>query len=221
VNGNLYAPALNYEVRENEPTWCLGPDYAPLREEISRFAEQEPPWRGQPERALVTMGGSDVANETPKAVRAFDGTDLRIDVVVGPGFSNEGEIREAADEVTADTRVVRDPQNLPELMFEADFAIGACGSTTYELLALGTPLVCSPVVDNQEQIAAVLSDRDLAHVVDEINRRRGFRRGVSRYLEDAELRHRRRTQGRETVDGRGTERVSAEVLSIVDGNAMS
>jgi spore coat polysaccharide biosynthesis predicted glycosyltransferase SpsG len=167
------------------------------------------------------MGGSDVANATPTAGRAFDGTDLRVDVVVGPGFPNENEIRETADEVTADTRVVRDPPDLPELMFEADFAVGACGSTTYELLALGTPLVCSPVVDNQEQIATALSERDLATVVDERNRRRGFRRGVRRYLEDAELRRRRRTRGREAVDGRGTKRVCTEVLSLVDENAVS
>lgn len=221
INGNLYAPELEYEVRGDEPTWCLGPDYVMVRDEITRLAKRTPPWRRSPKRAIVTMGGSDVANATPDAVRAFDGTNLRVDVVVGPGFSNEDEIRTVTDGVTADTRVVRDPPNLPKLMFQADFAVGACGSTTYELLALGTPLVCSPVVENQERIASALSERDAATVVGETNRERGFRRGVIRYIEEPDIRRERRDRGREIVDGRGTERVCAELLSTADENSVS
>lgn len=221
VNGNIYATELSYDFQGDSPKWCLGPEYVLLRDEIAELAERRLPWRDPPERAIVTMGGSDVANATPDAVRAFDGTGLRVDVVVGPGFSNEAEIRDVADGVTADTRVVRDPPNLPELMFEADFAVGACGSTTYELLALGTPLVCSPVVENQERIASALSERDAATVVDETNRRRGFRRGVTRYIDEPDIRREHRDRGSDIVDGRGTERVCAELLSMADENAVS
>jgi len=221
VNGNLYAPELDYDVRGTEPTWCLGPEYVLLREEITQLADETPPWRSRLERAIVTMGGSDIANATPNAIRAFDGTSLRVDIVVGPGFSNEAEIRDVAADVSADARVVRDPPDLPRLMFQADFAVGACGSTTYELLALGAPIVCSPVVENQERIAAALSRRDVATVVDEADREQGFRRGVTRYLEDRDLRRERRDRGRSIVDGHGTERVCAELLSTIDENAVS
>ncbi|MDL0119332.1 UDP-2,4-diacetamido-2,4,6-trideoxy-beta-L-altropyranose hydrolase [Halobacterium salinarum] len=221
VNGNIYAPRLDYGIRGGRPRWFLGPNYVLLRQEITQLADQTPRWRNSPNRAIITMGGSDVTNSTPDAVQAFDGTGLRLDVVVGPGFTNENEIRTVADNVTADTHVVQVPQNLPELMFKADFAVGACGSTTYELLALGTPLVCSPVVENQERIASALSKREIAIVVEETDRKEGFRRGVTRYLEHSNFRRERQDRGRNIIDGHGTERVCAELLSIAGNKTVS
>ena len=214
VNGNLYAPELEYGVRGDEPTWCLGPDYVLLREEITQLAERTPTWRDSPELAIITMGGSDVANATPDAVRAFDGTALRVDVVVGPGFSNEAEIQDVADGVTADTRVVRDPPNLPELMFEADFAVGACGSTTYELLALGTPLVCSPVVENQERIASILRSHDLARVVPALSDISAIRTEIEVLSTNQKIRRRYLENGCDVIDGRGSRRVSETIVNV-------
>lgn len=216
VNGNLYAPDLEYEFVGDDPTWLLGPDYVPLRKEIATLADQAPPWRDQSKRAIITMGGSDVANATPAAVEAFDGTQLRVDVVVGPAFSNEAEIQATAEQITAETEVVHNPSNLPALMFDADLAVGACGSTTYELLALGTPLICSPVAENQHRIASALSERDIAAVVDETRRKRGFRRSVERYVSDARIRRQHRDRGRSIVDGHGIERVCNKIYSLTE-----
>jgi spore coat polysaccharide biosynthesis predicted glycosyltransferase SpsG len=163
VNGNLYAPELNYEFTGGEPDWCLGSEYLPLRGEIREFAAREPPWRDSPDRAIVTFGGSDASGLTPTAARAFDGLGLRVDAVVGPGFSAdlEAEVREAAAETDADVRVVRDPPDLPDRMFEADLAVSACGSTTYELLALGTPMVAVPVASNQQPLGRALEEPEV------------------------------------------------------------
>ena len=51
---------------------------------------------------------------------------------------------------SSDVHVVRDPPDLPERMFQADFAVTTASTTTYELLALGTPIISIPVADNQE-----------------------------------------------------------------------
>jgi spore coat polysaccharide biosynthesis predicted glycosyltransferase SpsG len=100
INGNLYASDLDYRVFGEEPTWYLGPDYLLLRESIAILATRNPPWREKPERALVTMGGSDVANLTPSVIQAFDGLELFVEAIVGPGFSEDQErkIRNAAIE---------------------------------------------------------------------------------------------------------------------------
>lgn len=167
VNGNLYADALSYEFDEPISDTYLGPKYLLLREDIRRLATGDPPWRPDPERALVTMGGGDTANLTPTVIRAFDSTGVRVDAIVGPGCSDrqETEIRRIADKVHADVRVAHDPEDLPTRMFKADFAVSTASTTTYELFALGTPVVCLPVADNQEPIAEALTERDGALVL--------------------------------------------------------
>jgi spore coat polysaccharide biosynthesis predicted glycosyltransferase SpsG len=178
-----------------------------MREEFRELAEETPPWRDPPERALVTFGGSDVNNSTPDAVRAFDGFDLEIDVIIGPGFENENEIEEAATTTDAEFNLLRDPNDLPQRMFDADFAVSATGSTVYELLAMGTPTVGIPQSDNQTPVADSLGDTIL-------RLEGGSIRGcISRLVQDATLRRKMRKKGRELVDARGTQRVRS-ALSV-------
>jgi spore coat polysaccharide biosynthesis predicted glycosyltransferase SpsG len=219
-NWNLYGPDLSYEFVGDPPRTCLGTDYALLRVPIRERAARDPPWRTDPERAVVTMGGSDVADLTSAAVRAFDGLDLRVDAVVGPGFSDAQaeSVAAAADEVAADVRVVRNPPDLPERLFRADLAVTAAGSTVYELLALGTPFVSRPVVDNQAPIARALRDREAAVVLDKEDEEAAIRCGVEMLL-DPERRRTYRERGRQLVDGRGTERVVGEFLSLARENS--
>lgn len=218
VNGNLYATDLDYEFVGQKPVTCLGTDYVLLRSEIRKRAADAPPLRKQPERAIVTMGGSDIASLTPTVVRAFDGIDLHVDAVVGPGFSaqQEKDVRRAARESSADVRVTRDPDDLVELMIQADLAVSTASTTTYELLALGTPIVSIPVADNQVPIAAELRKRDAATVLERENSKGSFRDAIEEYVGDFELRRERRRRGRELVDADGVERAVAEVLSIIE-----
>lgn len=223
VNGNLCASDLDYEFVGEPPECCLGTNYVCLRDEIRARVTEEPPWREQPERAIIMMGGSDVAALTPTVVRAFDGADLRVDAIVGPGCSanQQQAVRNAAAESSATVRVARDPENLVERMRQADFGVSTASSTTYELLALGTPLISVPVIDNQEPIAAALRDRDVATVLRRNLDRTKLDGAITTYLTDAELRRRRRNQGRELVDGNGVRRLVAEVLSIGESNPRS
>jgi len=71
VNGNLYAPELSYEWTRNEPEWLFGPEYVLLRQVVREYAKRDPPWREDPEWAIIVMGGSDTENLTPTVVRAF------------------------------------------------------------------------------------------------------------------------------------------------------
>ncbi len=216
INGNLYAPDLVYDFVGEPPTQLLGPDFVPLRNEIRLFADQEPPWRDPPRRALITMGGSDIENRTPTVIRSFDGFDLHVDAIVGPGFSEqqEHEVHIAAESTDVSVSVTRNPNDLAERMFQADIAVSTASSTTYELLALGTPIVCEPVAENQEPIAAALGKRDAATIVKNGATKLEFRQAINQYLSDPSLRESRCEHGRELVDGDGTERIFAEVLLI-------
>lgn len=216
VNGNLYACKLDFEFIGNEPNVCLGTDYVLLRREIRNRAKDDPPWREQPERALVTMGGSDIANLTPTVLRSFDGFDIHVDAIVGPGFSEaqEHSVRAVSDEISPDVDVVRNPDDLAKRMFQADFAVSTSSTTTYELLALGTPIISVPVAKNQERIAEALREHDLAVVLQPSGEIAGLQRSINAYLKDGSLRMNRQKTGRKLVDGMGTNRVANEVIGI-------
>lgn len=218
VNGNLYAPDLDYEFVGEEPKTCLGTDYVLLRSKIRDRAEDEPPWREKPERVLVTMGGSDITNLMPTVIRAFEGFEIHVDAIVGPGFSEaqEKSIRVASKEILADVSVERDPDDLVERMFQADFAVSTSSSTTYELLALGTPIISAPVADNQEPIARSLRESNAALVQARDPDTVSFRSPIKRYIKDPSLRKKLQTTGRQLVDGMGVERVTREIINITN-----
>jgi len=216
VNGNLYAPDLDYEFVGSSPDQYLGAEYLLVREAFRTRARRRPPWRDRPKRALVTMGGSDVTNLSPRVIRAFDAFDIEVDAIVGPGFSQDQamDISKAAESCSGPVRIAHDPEDLPERMFKADFGVCTASSTTYELLALGTPLICFPVADNQTPIAEAIRDRNAGAVLDHDASHRAIERAIETYITDRDLRRERRERGRALVDARGTKRV-ANALSAV------
>jgi spore coat polysaccharide biosynthesis predicted glycosyltransferase SpsG len=214
INGNLYARDLDYKWIGNEPEWYLGPEFLLLRNEIRQRIHREISLGKEPKRAIITMGGSDVRQMTPSILRAFDGFDMQIDAIVGPGFSSEleQEIREVASEVSVDVSTNRSPDDLAERMLQSDFGITTASTTIYELLALGTPIICVPVADHQEPIASSLREDNLAHVVDRGAGTEDIRRGIDQYTSDVALKKKRRDLGQNIVDGRGAERICSALF---------
>lgn len=210
VNGHVYASPDEYDWVGSEPTWCAGPDYQFFDESLRALADEtpptreSPPTRDPPERAIVLMGGSDPANTTPAAMRAFEGTDLLVEVVVGPGFENREEIAATAESVEASFSLADDPDDLAERLFRADLAVTALGLTAYELAAVGTPYVGIVQAADQRPKAAALADAGAALVVED---EAEFPRAVERLTEEDDLRRRLRRRGEDLVGTDGTARV--------------
>ncbi|GAA0547377.1 hypothetical protein GCM10008994_22800 [Halorubrum ejinorense] len=160
------------------------------------------------------MGGSDVKELTPTVIRAFDGLDIRVDAIVGPGCTTEQEqaIHNAARTCSADVRVARDPDDLVDRMAQADFGVSTASSTTYELLALGTPIVSISIVDNQEPIAAALRDRDMAIVLERQIDTPTIMRAVKKYIQNPDCREKKQKRGKSLVDALGTKRVVSKLI---------
>lgn len=206
INGNVYARELEYDWTGTEPRWCLGLDYLLIRQSFRKRACEQPPWNETPQSALVIMGGSDINNATPAAIRAFDGGDVTVNVVVGPGFDNQREIEKAVSETNATVELLYDPDDLVDRMMEADLAVSAAGSTIYELLATGTPTIGIPQADNQEPIADALSRRDAIVALDSVERA-PLSASIDELLQSSQRRQSLREKGRALVDCRGTKRV--------------
>lgn len=132
----------------------LGPSYALLRPEFQNHLYNEPSSREKVKHLLIFFGGSDPTNETLKAIKAIKQLkckDITADVIVGAMNPNKIEIEKA---VADDSRLTYHYQisYMADLMEQADLAIGAGGSTTWERCAMGLPSITIGVAKNQIEI---------------------------------------------------------------------
>lgn len=139
------------------PSHCrllLGPQNALLREEFYESRKKMRIRDGNIKNILVFFGGSDLTNETMKALKALKSlhrNDIQVNVVVGVSNKNKESI--AAYCLQHDhTHYFCQVNNMAELMNEADLAIGAGGTTTWERCFLGLPAIVIAIAENQVQI---------------------------------------------------------------------
>jgi UDP-2,4-diacetamido-2,4,6-trideoxy-beta-L-altropyranose hydrolase len=212
VNQNAFASKDLYRKREPYTRLLLGTHYAMLRREFRKWQGWH---RGIPKvasRILVTMGGSDPDNFTMQALKALALTnDQSLEVVVVAGGSNVNTVslEEAAANAPFSARVVRDVENMSELIAWADLAISGSGSTCWEMCCLGLPMLLVDLAENQRPVAQQLdkqrvaiyvgSSRDCS--VDQLAKH------VARLAKAFDTRKSMSKKGRELVDGCGARRV--------------
>ena len=142
-------------------TKLLGPKYALLRMEFREARENLKERTGEVKRVLVFFGGSDPENYTGLAIEALSAPELlhlQVDIVIGSQNPNKIAIEKLV-QYRPGTMLHIQASNMAELMCEADLAIGAGGSTTWERLYLGLPSIIIPIAKNQ-----IPSTKDLCHV---------------------------------------------------------
>jgi UDP-2,4-diacetamido-2,4,6-trideoxy-beta-L-altropyranose hydrolase len=160
LDQNLY---LNYQERYKNlvPPECkqlLGPNYVLLREEFIEASRQKRIRNGEIHNILVFFGGTDPTNETVKALDALALLDnnIKVNVVVGSSNKRKDEIQEYCDRYS-NFFFHCQVSNMAELMNEADLAIGAGGTTTWERCYLGLPSITIIVADNQIELTDAVS----------------------------------------------------------------
>ncbi len=148
------------------PTDCkllCGSQHALLRPEFAALREYSLKRRAQPalKELLITMGGVDKDNVTEEVLRALCMCKLpshsQITVVLGTTAPWINEVRRQAQKMPWPTRVMVGVSNMAKLMADSDVAIGAAGSTSWEICCLGIPnlLICTAA--NQRTVIAELS----------------------------------------------------------------
>lgn len=157
----------------------IGPSYALLRPEFAALRAESLARRENPQfrHLLVTMGGVDKDNATGAVLDALADcelpSDLEITVVLGPHAPFLPQVRAQAGEMRRPTRVLAGASNMARLMTEADLAIGAAGSTSWERCCLGLPTILLVLAENQRGLATALREagaaviaKDISHVTD-------------------------------------------------------
>ena len=142
LNQNFDAPGRDYGRRRGYTRLLLGPPYVLLRREFAAwrtFQRSIPP---QAKRLLVTCGGSDPGNTTPKVVEALARTglkDLEAAVILGGDNPHSGRIRAVAEKAPCAIAVRQNVQDMAEVMAWADMAIIVAGTALWELDFMGCP----------------------------------------------------------------------------------
>ncbi|OGG53127.1 UDP-2,4-diacetamido-2,4,6-trideoxy-beta-L-altropyranose hydrolase [Candidatus Kaiserbacteria bacterium RIFCSPHIGHO2_01_FULL_53_29] len=196
----------------------LGTRYALLRKEFVEYGDRARKIPDVATNILVTLGGVDPGNATAPILHALDRIDthaLTITVLAGSENLHEDALKKIAAGSKHRITLLRSVTDMPSLMAEADIAIAAAGSTSWELLFMGLPFITGILAENQAGIARELGVRKLA-----VNA--GWYRDIPpeslaasilALIENHEARKRMSDAGKATVDGMGAERVLKAILS--------
>ncbi len=137
----------------------LGPRFALLRPEF-QAAETELPRRdGAQRNILVFFGGSDPGHEAGKALEGLKlvgDAELRITVVAG-ALNPHGEDLEKMKKWLPHLVIHKQVDFMARLMREADLAIGAGGTATWERCRMGLPALVTILAANQAEIAEAVA----------------------------------------------------------------
>ncbi len=142
----------------------LGPKYALLRHEFAQWREKSLERRGQvikPKSILVSLGGVDPENITTYLINELSKVsalaDSEVNVVLGSQSPHIKAVEMAAKKSSLKINIHVDTKRMAELMSQADLAIGASGSSSWERCALGLPTINYVIADNQKPIAKELA----------------------------------------------------------------
>lgn len=212
LNQNVYATMALYPNHLKRTRFLLGGTYTLLRRE---FLRQKPasglPEPGPVKRILITMGGSDPDNLTSTILETLlpitERSQVLITVVVGMmnRFFPEGSAHYRQD---YNIRIIRAPDNMPELIRQADIAITGAGSTVWEMAFLGTPMIAIVLSENQRMVAAALEQAGAAVTIS--NRTRVSELlgpAISEMMDSAEQRRSMAAKAHRLIDGGGVSRV--------------
>lgn len=134
----------------------LGTKYAILRPEFLEYRNKIYKKRKSTKainKILINFGGSDIKNHSLKALEMLEKTNFRgeINVVLGFLCPNLESIKKFS-ETSKNKIYVFQQANMAQMIYEADIAIAAGGSSTWERCCLGLPTYMIKIADNQSRI---------------------------------------------------------------------
>lgn len=155
-------------------TVLAGTSYALLRSEFAQLRPKALEKRrntSDVNRILISMGGCDSQNFTLRALELIKEAGFlgAIDVVLGFQAPNEGAVRTYIKSLPNEC-TLHVNADMPTLMYNADFAIGAAGSSIWERCCLGLPQYLFQVADNQSEAITLFTQSDFKTMLDHVRK---------------------------------------------------
>lgn len=201
--------------------FLLGPNHAPVRPAFVALREAalaRRAKRGPVGRILVSLGMTDVGGITGRVVALLAPMlgDITLDLVVGSAAPSLSALRSLAAE---DPRLVLhvDAQDMPHRVLEADLAIGAGGSTTWERCVLALPALTLILADNQIAAAHALEAAGVTPCLDlnAADFETAFVALAQSLITDADRRAALSASSATVCDGRGADRVAEAFWGLI------
>jgi UDP-2,4-diacetamido-2,4,6-trideoxy-beta-L-altropyranose hydrolase len=222
LNQNTERADLYADAPVQARRFLLGPRYALIspdyREDYWEWEEHR-----EVKRVLISFGGVDRHGRTQKVLAHLDRyeTALDVDVVVGPYYPFEDELKEYCGRHRL--AVHRRVPSLAPLMAQADLMISAAGVTVLQACCVGVPLIVIQTQDNQRELYRTMESEGIASCaradasVDLPVAGGGSGPFVTMFklAADPATRRERSMRARRLVDGAGASRV-AELLVLAD-----
>lgn len=160
INQNINATYLKYRtVSKINRKLFLGTDYCMLREEFQNKRRNK--ISEKVNNVLITVGGSDNSQLTIDIINEISFSDFKLNVVIGSAFTEDLVCKlEEISKHYKNINLCRNA-NMSMLMKDTDIAISACGSTLYELSAIGVPTIGITLSDNQLALAQTMESKGL------------------------------------------------------------
>ena len=138
----------------------IGPKYALIRQEFANTSRKAQIRSGKLKNIIVMMGGVDSDDITHIALKSLPynllkENDINVNVVVGENYPYLQRLSETCSLMGYNLHV--QPENISNLMLEADLAIGSAGSSSWERCCLGLPSIVVTVAENQRMIGDVIA----------------------------------------------------------------
>lgn len=197
----------------------LGPNHAPVRPAFPALRERALARRaagGPVRRILISLGLTDVGGITGRVVDLLLPKigDIALDVVLGGGAPSLPRLRALTDPRLA---LHVDTQDMPRLTLEADLAVGAGGSTSWERCILALPTLTLILAANQIAAATALEAAGASPSlsVSDADFDAAFGAKVDRLIDDPALRAALSAASAQVCDGDGAQRVARTFLDLI------
>lgn len=214
INQNIYAKELNYPSLTGKTKFLLGPQYTLLREEFANLGKRKINEKVQ--KVLVTLGGSDPFNLTPKILNVLDTIeeDFNITAVIGHFFNNVSEMERIIKKMSKKAELIYSSSEMANLMVSSDLAITGGGTTLYELAATGTPALAFCLADNQVKNVKGMAKAGTVIDIKWGNKWKveNFYKEISELINSHLLRVKMSKSGQKLLDGKGGKKISEIIL---------
>lgn len=187
------------------------PEFGSLRSSTLQRRATQPNPTG---RLLIFFGGADQQNLTGTALRALCSVNpfQHIDVVLGGTAPHADDVATLCRTLGATLHI--QSSRMAELMSNADLALGAPGSASWERCTLGLPTLLIICADNQRQIAHALASAGAAFVIGETPMEAEYlRNALHTFLPQTAASYYHMTENcRNICDGLGATRITQYLL---------
>jgi|TARA_B110000008_G_C16892192_1_gene533240 UDP-2,4-diacetamido-2,4,6-trideoxy-beta-L-altropyranose hydrolase len=209
LNPNLNIQKSDYE--KKVPKSCkllLGPNFALLRPEFKSLRSKSIEKRKNTQKIqniLISMGGSDKNNITYDVLQQLS-NEFNVTVVLGAASLHIEMIKEFAKD--KNIKIIVNADNMSKLMLDADIAIGAGGSSTWERCCLGLPTLFYVLSPNQKRTADYLEEIKVVSIV------RNLRQDIQKIIRNIDVWYNMSSKSQDICDGLGAIKVSDKLLRL-------